>query len=122
MGDLSRDFSRDEFACPCCGESKMDPEFVDRLQSLRDKYGKPFSPVKGGGYRCEEYDGKRGTHTLGVAIDPAIPRGDMYEFLLLAFNCGFTGIGAKQKGGRWQIHLDTAEAAPGRPRPWFWTY
>lgn len=123
MGDLSKNFSASEFACPCCGESNMHPGTIVRLQGLRDDYGKAFSPVHGGGYRCEKYDGKKGAHTEGRAIDPGIPREDLYTFIGLAYKHGFTGIGVKQKDGRWQLHIDDAEEKlPSRPRPWFWTY
>jgi hypothetical protein len=120
---LTRHFTVDEFRCPCCGQCKMDHMFMRELEAFRVAWGKPFSPVEGGGYRCEAYDGKRGAHTEGRAIDPGIAREDMHAFLKLAFAHGFTGIGAKQHKGRWQVHLDMAEAKlPARPRPWFWTY
>jgi zinc D-Ala-D-Ala carboxypeptidase len=122
MGDLTLNFSASEFECPCCGESKMSRITIVRLQLIRDEYGKRFAPVSGGGYRCEAFDGKKGTHTLGQAIDPGIPREDMYEFLALAIKHGFTGIGLKQKGGRWQMHIDDCEGDPTHPRPWIWTY
>ena len=122
MGDLTDDFDRSEFACPCCGGSEMNPLTIHRLQELRTAYGKPMGIVRGGGYRCEAYDGKRGTHTEGKAVDPAVPRADLYRVMRLAFHLGFTGIGVKQKGGRWQLHLDDAPAKEGRPRPWIWTY
>jgi len=120
---LSDHFTVAEFACPCCGQCRMDPAFIQRLEALRREWGRPITPVKGGGYRCPEYDGKRGTHTEGRAIDPAIAREDMYPFIELAFRHGFAGIGVKQHAGRWQLHIDDAPARlPERPRPWFWTY
>jgi uncharacterized protein YcbK (DUF882 family) len=122
MGDLTKNFSASEFACPCCGESKMDPRTMSRLQSVRDTYGKRIDPVEGGGYRCLAYDGRHGAHTLGQAVDPGIPRGDLYEFIGIAMRLGFTGIGVKQKSGRWQLHIDDADGTPTRPRPWVWTY
>jgi zinc D-Ala-D-Ala carboxypeptidase len=122
MGDLTKNFSASEFECPCCGKSEMQKDTVARLQRLRTEYGKSFRPVEGGGYRCEDYDGKKGIHTIGQAIDPGIPREDMYIFMVLAVKHGFTGIGMKQKGGRWQMHIDDYEGDVTRPRPWLWTY
>lgn len=124
MGDLTKNFSRHEFSCPCCGQAEMDPWFMSMLQLLRDAYGKPIVPVEGGGYRCQMYGpNKTSAHCEGKAIDPGIPREDMYEVLKLAFRLGFTGIGLKQKDGAWQLHLDTAlPILNKRPRPWVWTY
>ena len=122
MGDLTLNFSASEFKCPCCGKSKMNKGTIARLQLLRADYAISFSPVDGGGYRCEEYEDKKGTHYMGRAIDPGISRGDMYEFLALAIKHGFTGIGLKQKKGKWQIHIDDYEGDARRPRPWLWTY
>ncbi len=122
MGDLTKNFSASEFKCPCCGESKMNSATMDRLQLLRTEYDKAFSPVDGGGYRCVAYDGKRGVHTRGHAIDPGIPREDMFEFLSLAIKHGFIGIGLKQKSGQWQMHIDDYKGDVTRSRPWLWTY
>ena len=122
MGDLTNNFDSSEFACPCCGECKMNPETMEALQQVRDIYGKPFSPVEGGGYRCENYDKKQGAHFLGQAIDPGIPREDLFKFIQIAISCGFEGIGVKQKNKRWQLHIDDAESTDKRPRPWIWTY
>ena len=122
MGDLTSNFSKYEFACPCCGGCEMDPQTMSRLQSLRFEYGKSFSPVKGGGYRCDNYDKRMGAHYLGRAIDPGIPRADLYQFMSIAIRLGFHGIGVKQKKGRWQLHIDDADSTVKRPRPFVWTY
>ncbi len=124
MGDLTEHFSRAEFLCPCCGDERMGSRFMDRLELLRIRYGHPLGIVEGGGYRCVLRNGSpTGPHTEGVAADLVAPREDMHDLLLLAFGLGFKGIGAKQKGGKWQLHVDDAEEIPSvRPRPWFWTY
>ena len=122
MGDLSENFDSREFICPCCGQSKMQHDFIARLQALRTEWGRPIRPVTGGGYRCVIYDGKQGTHTEGRAIDPDVSRVDYHSFLEHAFYYGFTGIGIKNKGGRFQMHLDDSPAKEGRPRPFVWTY
>jgi len=124
MGNLTNDFSKEEFACPCCGECKMDADFLILNQQFRTRLGIPYSPVKGGGYRCAEYNGSEtGPHVEGKAVDPNFPREHYHRALQLAFEMGFTGIGVKQKKGKFQLHLDTAKAIKGvRPRPWVWTY
>jgi len=122
MTQLTKNFTEAEFACPCCGEVKMNQSTLNRNQELRDRWGKPYTIAKGGGYRCPDYDNSKGAHPLGMGIDPMIARQDMYAFVKLAMLCGFTGIGVKQKSGRWQVHMDDAPASPSRPRPWMWTY
>lgn len=121
---LSKHFRADEFACPCCGQSKMQPDTIARLERLREAYGQPIRVVEGGGYRCAAYEhSEHSAHREGRAIDPAILREDLFRFIQLAQAEGFTGIGAKNKDGRWQCHIDDAANLPGiRPRPWFWTY
>ena len=100
----------------------MDPGFIKRLQALRTEWGEPIRPVLGGGYRCRVYGGETSAHTEGRAIDPDVGREDYHSFLEHALYYGFTGIGVKQKGGRFQMHIDDAESKEGRPRPWVWTY
>ena len=80
MGDLSKNFSRKEFACPCgCGFDDIDLGLVNNiLQPIRDKFG----PVHiTSGCRCLLYNrtlkDKRGRrlskdtsqHVLGKAAD-----------------------------------------------------
>jgi len=124
MGDLTKNFSTHEFACPCCGQAFMDKGFMFRLQRLREEYGKSFSPVKGGGYRCVNYAKSKCTaHREGKAIDPDIPKEDYFIFIKLAMKHGFTGIGVKNKKGHYQLHIDDALEIKGiRPRPYFWSY
>jgi hypothetical protein len=123
MGDLTKNFSAWEFECPCgCGQSKMNSNTMIKIQLFRDAYDKSFSPVEGGGYRCRAYEKGIGVHNMGLAIDPGIPRADMFPALKIAIEVGFTGYGLKQKNGRWQMHLDDYEGDAKRPRPWLWTY
>lgn len=124
MGDLTKNFSRWEFACPCCGQSKMSIDTVKRLQKVRNAFGKPIGIVEGGGYRCEAQEPREtSTHRLGMAVDLSYSKDDHFTLLDLLFSCGFTGIGDKNKDGRYQLHGDDAPAEPGvRVRPWKWTY
>lgn len=123
MGDLTNNFSSSEFACPCCGKSEMDPQFMDRLQALRSEYGDTILIAKGGGFRCENYDTSNSAHKEGKAADLLYPRRNHYRLLQLAFKHGFTGIGDKNKNGYFQLHVDTADDIPNvRPRPLKWTY
>ena len=123
MGDLTANFSRAEFSCTCgCGRSPMDNELIAKLQQLRTRYGKRIPIISG--YRCPHHPNWSATsaHGEGKAVDPGIPKEDFFQVLRLAFELGFSGIGVKQHEGRYQMHLDTADPLPNRPRPWFWTY
>lgn len=124
MGDLTTNFDKKEFACPCCGKAEMHGRTVSRLQAVRDAYGKPIGIVTGGGYRCSNYSTSHfSAHNTGEAVDLNIPVADLYKVLSLSIGAGFTGIGIKNKNGKWQLHIDDARELPGiRPRPWVWTY
>ena len=52
MGDLSKNFNRKEFECPCgCGVNRVSPGLITKLQELREKLGKPIEVTSG--VRCE---------------------------------------------------------------------
>ena len=124
MAYITKNFTSDEFKCPCCGRAEMDPDFMSRLQGFRTDLGIAFSPVYAGGYRCPAFNqSDTGSHTEGKAIDLNINKIHYHKTMKLAFKHGFTGIGVKQKDGKFQLHIDTADEIPGvRPRPWVWTY
>lgn len=73
MGDLTKDFSRSEFACKCgCGYDRIDPRVVDMCQVIRDALGVPVRINSA--CRCEkrntEAHGVKGSyHTKGLAAD-----------------------------------------------------
>jgi len=115
-------FRASEFACKHCREVRMSPDFMYRLQKLRDAYGKPM--VISSGYRCPQHpvEAKKatpGTHSMGIACDVSVQGEDAYRLLRLAFEHGFTGIGINQKGSGRFIHLDIMTDAP---RPNVWSY
>lgn len=119
------DFFPYEFKCKETGELDMKADFMERLQLLRTNYGKPMSISSG--YRSRKHSVERrkkvaGTHTLGIACDVRVSRGDAYRLIQLAMAHGFTGIGVKQKGGKRFVHLDTFEGSPLQPRPTIWSY
>ena len=48
---LSKNFTRKDFKCPCgCSRQMVDSELVEKLQTIRDKLGKPIKVTSG--YRC----------------------------------------------------------------------
>jgi zinc D-Ala-D-Ala carboxypeptidase len=120
-------FKIEEFACRHCGEVRMDPFFLGRIDRLREYYGKPL--VVSSGYRCPIHNaatsgtGPTGPHTTGHAADFLVARGQALELLRVALSMkAFTGIGVQQKGVGRFIHLDDLPNAPGQPRPTLWSY
>jgi uncharacterized protein YcbK (DUF882 family) len=91
MGDLTKNLSRQEFACPCgCADTPVDFDLPNMIQDCIDHFAfqqkKVLYDYKGpqfqrvactitSGYRCAEYnaavDGasKTSKHTLGMAAD-----------------------------------------------------
>ena len=123
-GIILENFEPYEFYCPCCNRERMDKQTLLRIQRFRTDYDKPLSVVEGGGWRCENYSSNgKSAHREGKAVDIGYPWDDHFMVVDLAFKHGFTGIGDKNKGGRYQLHMDDADAIPGfRPRPRKWTY
>ena len=85
MGDLSKDFSRWEFACKCgCGLDDINPELVDVLQALRDWFKRRITVNSG--CRCHVHNeavqkranskyisnSSRSQHMRGTAADIAV--------------------------------------------------
>jgi len=117
MGDLSRNFSRHEFECRCCGRAEINQRLVDALQELRDLAGLPVRVISG--YRCPEHNqaiggATRSQHLLGTAADIVV-RGMVPAGLcrlaedIAAFHNG--GIGVYPDKGF--IHVDVRD---GRAR------
>lgn len=123
---MFRYFTREDFACPCCGENGIKDSFIHRLDDLREECGFPL--IITSGYRCAKHNrkvsstGDFGPHTTGLAADIRIDRGRAYRLLGIAIKNGFTGIGIQQKGGGRFIHLDILENDVGQPRPTIWSY
>lgn len=120
-----QNFSESEFKCSHTGECKMHAGFMDRLQKLRTLYGKPLSISSGyrsASHPIEARKAKPGAHNTGRAADIAIDRGEAYELLKLALDCGFTGIGVQQKGEGRFLHLDDLPPGGSHLRPTIWSY
>jgi uncharacterized protein YcbK (DUF882 family) len=123
MGDLSKNFSRSEFACKgtnCCGHSApVHPELISALQDLRDQLNLPLSITSG--FRCNRHNESVGGaaqsfHTLGMAADVSCPDGMTAEDLAQAAEA----IPAFQQGGigiypSW-VHLDVRTTGKARWR------
>lgn len=109
-------FTPKEFNCRHTGKNDMQPAFMDKLQALRDEYGKPM--VVTSGYRDPSHpeEAKKpqpGMHSHGLAADIACEGGQAFLIAKLAFKHGFTGIGVSQKaGGARFIHIDMRPGIP----------
>jgi uncharacterized protein YcbK (DUF882 family) len=115
-------FTSTELACKCgCGMLPA-PDFMAKVQALRDELG--FALPVTSAARCPAHNaavsatGRAGPHTTGRAIDIGV-RGDRAVALVkAALNHGFTGIGIAQKGVSRFIHLDDLQEG----RPTIWSY
>jgi len=110
-------FSTSEFDCQHTGENRMEQDFLDKLDELRDYCGFPF--VITSGYRSPSHPLEAvkeipGTHAQGIAADIKITNSaHRYTIIKGALEHGFTGIGV---AGDF-IHLDTRGTLPV-----MWTY
>lgn len=112
-------FSEEEFKCKHCGATGMNQDFLNKLNKLREVYGKPMRISSG--YRCSEHPAERskvttGMHTTGKAVDIAVEGAEAQKLLMLAIQQGFNGTGVQQKGTGRFIHIDT------RDKPTMWSY
>ena len=100
-----KNFTKHEVSCKHCGEFYHDTNAMDKLQLLRDLWGRPI--VINSGHRCHSHNfnvgGSPTSQHLKIAFDCAMPRAQQHEFKRLAEQAGFTGIGTYNTF----IHLDT---------------
>lgn len=113
MGDLTKNFSRAEFACKgkgCCNKADnlLDTRLVEALQTLRDKLGAPLTINSG--YRCAKHNKAVGgasssQHLSGAAADVAAPESfTPHRLASVAESLNlFDGIGLYD----WGMHVDT---------------
>jgi len=112
-----KNFTKDEMECKCgCGMLPT-PNFMERLQSLRTRYGKAMKVTSGA--RCSIHNAKVGgsaksRHVEGIAVDIAATGHEQYILTKLAIEMGFGGIGIAKTF----IHLDTRDMRESV----IWTY
>ena len=115
-------FALSEFNCQETNENEMCPEFLERLDALREACGFPF--VITSGYRSpnhtiERAKRKPGTHAQGIAADiRAISGKEKYKIIEQAIALGFAGIGV---AGTF-IHVDDRASGDSNVTPVVWTY
>lgn len=107
---LSEHFNEREFACPHCGEVKVEPALVDALEEFRRRAGN-LPVIVTSGYRCPEHNRAVGGkphsyHLAGKAADVKVRGLDVLRLYraavdVLSFKQG--GIGLYSEGF---VHLD----------------
>ncbi len=117
--DHSEHFSRDELKCRFTGECKVSSDFLTKLETLRQHYGKPIRLTSA--YRSPEHpvekakskDGKprsTGYHVLGRAVDIACWNADGARLLQIAIQMNlFGGYGFSFTGSQRFLHVDDRE-------------
>jgi len=106
-----------QLVCSCCGACSMQPRLVVSLEKLADLWmkakGKTIRVTSG--YRCSKHNqavggAKSSRHMLGQAVDCSMKPIDQAQFISLAKQCGFGGIGI----GDTFVHIDV-RAIPCEP-------
>lgn len=104
---LTKNFTDDEFNCPCCGEGYVDYPFLLKLQQAREIANAPFHINSG--WRCEKHNKEVGgvensSHLNGTAADIKVsgPR-SRWRIVSSLIHAGFTRIGIKETF----IHVDS---------------
>lgn len=91
-------FSKKEFDCKHTGENNMQHEFMEKLQRIRQVYGKPMTITSGFRSKRHPIEAKKthsnGEHTQGNCADIACTiSSDRFELINLALANGITRIG-----------------------------
>jgi len=115
MGDISKNFSRHEFACKCgCEFDTVDIELAQLCEDVREFDGNdPKSPSSG--CRCKKHNRDVGgaefsKHPLGIAADLECNNPvKVYEKLCEKYPNKF-GFGLYQ----WGVHVDSRSGRPAR--------
>ena len=103
-----KNFPKYEMECKCgCGLLPT-PKFMERLQALRDRYGKPIYVTSGA--RCPIHNAKisgssRSKHIEGIAADISCTSHEKYILVKIAIELGFGGIGVAKSF----LHVDTRD-------------
>lgn len=78
----------DDLKCDCgCGQAKVEPELLEKLNRLQELMGEPLTIVDG--YRCPEYNDRfpgyaDSGHKLGTDVDILV-KGQYYRHKLLKY-------------------------------------
>ena len=121
---MSKYFKENEAGLDGGRYSKMKPELLEKLDDLRELYGKPI--IITSSYRGPEHPieaakpGGPGVHSFGVAVDIASVGGTTtLELVRAAIAAGFERIGISRKKNF--IHLDIADKTHHKTKS-IWVY
>jgi uncharacterized protein YcbK (DUF882 family) len=96
--ELYPNFTKAEFDCKHTGENNMQHEFMEKLQKIRQVYGKPMKITSG--FRSVKHPiearktHSNGEHTQGLCADIYCDNGaDRFKLVSLALANGITRIG-----------------------------
>ena len=107
------------FFCPCCGHSIVDIVLLNKLDKLRELFGKPI--YVNSGFRCKEHNFNVGgspnsEHMDGKGADIKCESSrDRFRLIDFAFEVGFRRIGI----GRSFIHVGSCKK---RAQDVIWMY
>ena len=101
-GQLSKHFHVDEFFSKGNGDLKLNQELITRLESLRNKLGRPIHPISG--YRDPKYNRSVGgamfsMHKYGRACDFTVEARLLHTIRAHAVESGFKGVGSYRNNG-----------------------
>jgi len=112
-------FKPSDFACPCCGQVKIDWRIVRCLDSICEWIKEPIRIISG--YRCPKHNEEVGgvpdsAHTKGLAVNIYVPN-EKIRYLIVDYATLFAipHIGISKKS----IYLDIDET---KPYPRLWIY
>jgi len=129
-------FTEEEINCPCGCGATLNDETKEKLDTLRELYGKPIYIEQGA--TCLDYSvnkiGRKPTSTHidngsgAMAVDIKSKtygtKAEYFDFLSKAINVGFTGIG---QGSYWvgagknrRLHIDTKLSDSRDVRSWMY--
>ena len=105
--NVTTHFTSSELICKCgCGKISMNPEFISKLEELREWLGRPVYITSG--FRCVDHNravggSPRSYHIKGRAVDIVCESSaDRYQLLAAAIRLGFGGIGIDKSF----VHVD----------------
>ena len=111
---ITKNFSEKEMKCKCkrkeCDAKSMKKRFMEKLQNLRDQWGKPLQPTSAS--RCKYWNkivggSPKSQHVNANAADFWFYDNDeLLHFMEMAIDCGFKGIG----WGKNKIHIDDRDS------------
>ena len=126
MGDLTKNFSRDEFLCPCCGEGNPNPLLVQTLQKLRE-LAQVVVNVNSG-YRCEAHNAavggaKNSKHMENLAADVEVEGWDQDRTMaaiehLVREDKAYVGYAYKIVKSKRAVHIDVRIPESATVRKW----